>query len=158
MHASARFRLAALALVALAALLALPHAATADRSYRTERLELAPVAGAPLRSGFVVNAHANGPRVYANERYVLVGALPNQTYLVTLLVFPGDPACAVAPALAIETATLTTNAAGTGEAQARFDPTGVPPEWRGTTVGGLWQVSLDGAVQYATACTAIALD
>jgi hypothetical protein len=29
---------------------------------------------------------------------------------------------------------------------------------RGTTVGGLWQVSLGGEVAYETACTAIALD
>jgi hypothetical protein len=139
------------------ALLALPQVATADGTYRTERLEFAPVAGAPLRSGFVVNAHANSPGVYANERYVLTGALPHETYQVTLVVFPGDPTCA-GDGLALDTATLETNAAGNGEARARFTLEGVPPEWRGTTIGGLWQISLDGVVRYATACTAIALD
>lgn len=157
MRALLRFRLAALGLTALATLLALPGAALADGTYRTERLALAPVAGAPLRSGFVVNAHSNGPRVYANERYVLNGALPNASYQVALLVFPGDPTCE-GEGVAIPTAELTTNAAGNGEARARFTPADVGPDLAGTTIGGLWQVSLGGAVQYATACTAIALD
>jgi hypothetical protein len=158
MHAIMRLRLVALGFAALALLLSPPGGALADRTYHTERLELAPVAGAPLRSGFVVNAHTNGPRVYANERYVLNGALPGETYQVTLLVFPGDPNCAGAAAAAFDTAELTTNAAGNGEAQARFLPSDVPPDLRGTTIGGRWQVSLGGEVQYATACTAIALD
>lgn len=156
MRRFAPIRLAALALAALA-LLTLPGIAGADQTYPTERLPLLPIGSAPLRSGFVVNAHADGPRVYANERYVLNGALPNETYAVTLLVFPDDPACAGA-VIPIGTAELTTNAVGNGEARARFTPTDVPPELQGTTIGGLWQVSLDTVVQYATACTAIALD
>ena len=157
MPAFVRLRLAAFGLVVLTALLALPGGALADRVYHTERLALAPVASAPLRSGFVLNAHANGPRIYANERYVLVGAVPDTTYHVTLLIFPGDPTCTGVGA-PIPTAELTTNAAGNGEAQARFLLADVPAELRGTTVGGLWQVSLEGVVVYQTACTAIALD
>jgi hypothetical protein len=154
---SLSLRLVAFACVALAALLAWPCGVAADRAYHTEQLALEPVAGAPLQSGFVVNAHADGGRVYANERYVLAGAEPDVTYQVTLLLFPGDPTCAGA-GTPIPTAELATNAAGNGEAQARFSPADVPPDLRGTTIGGLWQVSLDGAVAYETACTAITLD
>jgi hypothetical protein len=156
MRRFAPIRLAALALAALA-LLALPGTAGADQAYPTERLPLVPVGGAPLRSGFVVNAHANGPRVYANERYVLNGAAPDTTYQVTLLIFPDSPDCAGA-AIALPTAELATNASGNGEARARFTPADVPPALRGTTVGGRWEVSLGGEAAYATACTAIALD
>ena len=156
MRCSPPVRLAALVLAAIA-LLALPGTVGADRAYRTERLPLVPVAGAPLRSGFVVNAHADGPQIYANERYVLAGAAPDATYQVTLRLFPGDPACA-GEGLAIPTAELTTNAAGNGEAAARFAPANVPPALRGTTGGGLWEVSRSEVVAYATACTAISLD
>ena len=34
------------------------------------------VADVPLRSGFVVDVHAEGPRIYAQERYLLSGAGP----------------------------------------------------------------------------------
>jgi hypothetical protein len=150
-------RLVAFACVALAALLAWPGAVAADRAYHTEKLALEPVAGAPLQSGFVINAHADGGQVYANERYVLAGAEPDVTYQVTIFLFPGDLACTGA-GMPIPTAELATNAAGNGEAQAQFSPADVPPDLRGTTIGGLWQVSLNGAVTYATACTAITLD
>ena len=39
--------------------------AAADQVYHTERLELVPVGGAPLQSGFVVNIHPNGPINFA---------------------------------------------------------------------------------------------
>ena len=45
----------------------LPPAAAADSVYHSEHLRLTPVAGAPLRSGFVENIKAEGPRVYAHE-------------------------------------------------------------------------------------------
>jgi hypothetical protein len=150
-------RLVAIACVALAALLDWPGGVAADRAYHTEQLALEPVAGAPLQYGFVVNAHADGGHVYANERYVLAGAAPDVTYQVTLLLFPGDPACAGA-GMPIPTAELATNAAGNGEAQAQFSPVDVPPDIIGTTIGGMWHVSLGGTVDYATACTAITLD
>jgi hypothetical protein len=118
----------------LTTVLAWPGGVSADRSYRTEYLALAPVAGAPLQSGFVLNAHTNGGQVYANERYVLVGELPDTTYQVTLLLFPGDPDCTGA-GTAIPTAKLVTNAAGNGEARARFTPADVPADLIGTTVG-----------------------
>lgn len=66
--------------------LALAAPASADQAFHTERFPLTPVAGAPLKSGAVIDIHAEGPTVYALERYHLVGAEPGTTYLVTLLV------------------------------------------------------------------------
>ena len=64
-----------LVLLAVAAVgLVSAHVASADAVYHSEHMELKPVAGAPLRSGFVQNIHANGPKVYARERYVLNGS------------------------------------------------------------------------------------
>jgi hypothetical protein len=40
---------------------------------RRRRVAVVPVGGAPLRSAFVENLHANGSDVYAHEQYVLVG-------------------------------------------------------------------------------------
>jgi hypothetical protein len=42
-------------------------------------MALVPVAGAPLRSGFVQNIKAEGPHVYAHEIFVLNGAAPGAT-------------------------------------------------------------------------------
>ena len=57
--------------------------AAADRVYHSEHLQLAPVGGAPLRSGFVENTKAEGPKIYAHEIFVLNGAVPNARYVVT---------------------------------------------------------------------------
>ena len=57
--------------------------AAADRVYHSEHLRFEPVGGAPLRSGFVENIKAKGPRVYAHEIFVLNGARPLATYTVT---------------------------------------------------------------------------
>jgi hypothetical protein len=133
--------------------------AAADATYRTERLALVALGGAPLRAGAVVNAHANGPRIYAHEQYTLVGAQPRTDYQVVLLVDLDSAACATAPELRVPTAVLTTNAAGTGTASAVFTPADAAG-LRGLTVGGRWQVTLKDSndVLYQTACTAITLD
>ena len=57
--------------------------ARADRVYHTEHLDLIPVGGAPLRSGFVQNIKAEGPVVYAHEIFVLKDARPRASYTVT---------------------------------------------------------------------------
>src|SRR5918995_4504060 len=80
----------------LLALMLAPGAA-ADRVYHSEHVALQPVGGAPLRSGFVENIHANGPRVFAHEIYVLDGAAPNASYEVHLLAYLFDPTCTGAP-------------------------------------------------------------
>lgn len=148
-----------LALVGAAVLLAIgvPTAASADRAYQTERISLHSIDDAPLRSGSVVNIHANGPKVYALERYQLNGALPNHDYDITLTVYVFDPACA-GQAVPFFDVPISTNAAGNGHAKA---PT-IPPE----AVAGLegahgvnWIVSDSGGTAvYETGCEAVFLD
>ena len=148
-----------LALVGAAVLLAIgvPTAASADRAYQTERISLHSIDDAPLRSGSVVNIHANGPQVYALERYLLNGALPNHEYEIALTVHVFDPTCA-GPAMEFFRVPISTNRAGNGHAKA---PT-IPPE----AVVGLegahgvnWIVSDSGGIAvYETGCEAVFLD
>jgi len=148
------------ALAAASAAIAAPVLpAAADATYHTERLAFVAVGNAPLRAGSVVNAHANGGRIYAHEQYALVGAQPNTAYQVVLLVDLDSASCATAPELTLPTAVITTNAAGNGTASAVFTPAAAT-ELAGLTVGGRWQVTLveDATVLYQTACTAITLD
>ena len=142
--------------VAMLAVLLAAAPAAADSTYQTERLVLAPVAGSGATgSGMVVNAHPNGPQIYAHEQYLLRGAEPNETYEVWLLLGPNCDA--LAPA--VNTASITTNAAGNGAANFVFtfdsvDSLGI----RGMTFAGAWQVLKDGVVVYQTGCTSIELD
>jgi len=77
--------------------------ARADGVYHSQHVALSPIGGAPLRSGFVENVHADGPNVYAHEQYVVNGAEPDTTYQVVLMIFPLDTTCSSSP-LAIPTA------------------------------------------------------
>ena len=52
------------------------RSASADGVYQTERLDLLPVDGAPLRSGAVVNIHANGPSFMRKNCTSLMEQLP----------------------------------------------------------------------------------
>jgi len=131
--------------------------ASADAVYHSEHMELTPVAGAPLRSGFVENIHANGPKVYARERYVLNGASPNAEYEVRLLVHLFDDTCSNVPVLFAATP-LETNGAGNGSAQLVIRPEDVPPAVRNATHGVHWEVWRGGTLAYRTACTAVTLD
>jgi len=134
----------------------------ADGSYHSEHIDLTPVGDAPLRSGFVQNIHANGPQVYAIERYVLNGASPNTIYQVILVFHPFSPDCSPSqewPAMFIPTATIQTNASGNGTAQHVF--VDMDPRARGAAHGVMWMVSIDGGdgtVAYQTACTDAWLD
>jgi hypothetical protein len=131
--------------------------AAADAVYHSQHIDLMPVGGAALRSGFVENIHANGPQVYANERYVLNGAAPRTSYQVTLILYPFDTSCSTA-AVALPTATVQTNVSGNGVGHARFTPAAVPEALRGATHGIRWELSSGGSVAYATACSAVTLD
>src|SRR5215218_7470344 len=91
----------------------------ADSTYHTERLALTGVAGAS-GSGMVVNAHANGPNVYAHEIYTLRHAVPG-TYQVVLNIYAASLSCDGTP-IEIPTAQLSTNAAGNGRADVKFTP------------------------------------
>ncbi len=131
-------------------------AVSADRTYHTEHISLHAIGDAPLRSGSVTNIHANGPKVYAQERYLLNGALPNHEYSITLNVYLFDAPCDgdSVPFLSVP---ISTNAAGNGHSKA---PT-IPPE----AVEGLegahganWIVFDGKTPVYETGCQVVVLD
>ena len=141
---------------ALVSILVFPMAAQADSTNHSQHIALAPVGDAPLQSGFVENIHANGPNVFAHEVYVVNGGVPGTSFQVTILLFPLDPSCSSSP-LALPTATLDTNAAGNGQAQAFFTPADAAA-LRHATHGAIWQLAVGGVAVYQTACTTIVLD
>jgi hypothetical protein len=107
--------------------------ARADAVYHSQHVALSSIGGAPLRSGFVENIHADGPSMYAHEQYVVNGAKPNISYQVVLMIFPLDTTCSSSP-ITIPTAVITTNAAGNGSADHVFTPADADG-LRGLTVG-----------------------
>jgi hypothetical protein len=147
--------LLAAALVTTAVAVAAPLAA-ADAVYHSQHIALNPIGGAPLRSGFVENIHADGPQVYAHELYVLNGAEPETTYQVMLLLYPFDPSCA-SDAVPIPTASFQTNPAGDGIGQFIFRPGDVPTALRRATHGIRWEVT-SGSSTYSTVCSSVTLD
>ena len=151
------FARAATALVMTAAALTLIPGAAADDVYHSEHMPLEPVGGAPLRTGFVENTHANGPAIYAQEIYVLNGAAPNTAYEVHLVAYAFDPGCEGTPT-DFGFAPLTTNRQGNGRAKRVFRPDDVPAELRDATHGIRWEVTSAGTTVYETRCTAVTLD
>jgi len=155
-------RQAAVRGVAVAASLAAIALATppahADRVYHSEHLALAPVGGAPLRSGFVQNIKAEGPVVYAHEIFALNGAGPRSTYTVTRNLFPFDSDCSGENGVfASDVATLRTNRSG----NARDDVFVRPAEVAGFegVHGVKWTVhDARDALVYQTVCTTVTLD
>ncbi len=150
-------RLAIVATAAILALASLTTVALADRVYHSSHVPLEPVAGAPLRSGFVENIHPNGPNVYAVEVYVLNGAEANTEYQVFLNVYAFAPACTGDPAASLNTATIMTNEAGNGLASIHLTPADAAG-LTGATHGVMWTVEQGGVVVYATACETVVLD
>ena len=143
-----------LVLVAAAGVLVLAFngTAAADSAYHTERLALSGDSGAP-GGGMVVNTHANGPNVYAHEIYTARHAVPG-SYQVVLNIYTTSLSCDGNP-IQIDTAQISTNAAGNGRADAKFTPADAG-ELRGNTVSIRWTVS--GPATYATQCTVVTLD
>jgi len=142
------------AAVAALAILLGAGPASADQLYHSSHYAFAPTDGAPLRDGFVENIHPNGPNVFAHEQYIVNGALPNTTFEVWLTVT--DATCSTV-LFAMQTATITTNAAGNGAALHVFTPadaTGL----HGLTIGGTWTLTTGGAPEYATDCAVVQLD
>jgi hypothetical protein len=128
----------------------------ADAVYPSQHIPLHPVSTAPVITGFVENIHANGPKVYAHEVYVVVGASPSTSYDVTIAVYEQDPACSTTP-LQIVTAILTTDAAGSGWADVFFSPEDANG-LRGASHGAIWSLSVSGSPVYQTDCSTIVLD
>jgi len=145
-----------LLLTASALALAAPMA-SADQVYHSEHLSFEAVGGAPLRSGFVQNIKAQGPRVYAHEIFVLNGARARTTYTVTRDFFFLDPKCYGTNAFHSPVATLQTNASGNGKADVFVRPADVAG-FEGVH-GVTWTVRPPGgAIAYRTRCTAVTLD
>lgn len=155
MSRSVRVPIVVSAAAALSLALAAP--ASADQAFHTQRFPLTPVAGAPLRSGAVIDIHAQGPTIYAQERYQLNGAEPGTRYQVTLKIY-GTPACD-ALLFPVSTAAFSTNGVGNGQGQATF----VPADVAGVTPGTYyidWQLSRtqDGSLAYSTGCVPVVID
>lgn len=133
--------------------------ADADGVYRTEHINLRAIGGAPLRSGSVTNIHANGPIVYALERYHLNGAEANTTYQVFLQAYVGDGDCSGDMTFELPVSTFTTNRAGNGHGKARFAPEDVAGLPTAPVVHGINWVFKDGGTDaYDTGCQQVVLD
>jgi hypothetical protein len=147
-------------LVASVALLVLWVAPVgADSTYLTAHIALAPVANAPLASGFVQNIHANGPTIYAHEIYQLNGAEPNASYQVVLSIWKSNTTCTGSPSLQFPTAAVMTNGAGNGLADIVFSPADATAAGiRGLTVGAMWTLWNGTTATYVSDCEVISLD
>ena len=142
-------RILVLAVVSAAALLALATPALADQAFHTLKAPLSAVGNAPLHSGWVSDSHANGPIIGAHEEYHVSGASPNTTYQVVIQFYAGVTGCP-GGAVALPTASFTTNASGNGNADWVF-PGGPPAPI--TQNSAIWQLVGPGnVVAYQTDC------
>ena len=136
--------------------------AAGDGTYHSEHIDLVPLDGAPLRSGFVENIHVNGPKIYAMERYVLNGAAPNTEYQVTLWAYEAGSGCTEPnfPGISIPTTRFSTNLSGNGVGKAQFTPEDVVGfKTMATTWDLRWVLTTaDGVPQYVTGCAVVTLD
>ena len=142
--------------LAFVALPLLASTAAADQYFHTSHAALIPIGGAPLQSGFVNDIHAQGPEIGAQERYVLVGALPETTYTVALHIYVGDPTCSGTFRVR-QTVSFTTNSEGNAEAGFTFFAASPLPPPNPIESGIIWVVSTGGVPQYQTACTPVTL-
>jgi hypothetical protein len=149
---TSRRLLPAVVVLAAAVAAAFANTAGADSVYHTERLALTGVEGAP-GGGFLVNIHANGPKVYAHENYHLRHAVPG-TYQATLMLHLGSLDCSD-PAIPLPITTIETNARGNGHASSKVTPEDVDG-LRGLTVSISWSVT--GPAEYVTRCTVVTMD
>jgi hypothetical protein len=142
------------------ALIALPliaSTAAADQYFHTSHADLSPIGNAPLGSGFVNDIHAQGVTISAQERYHLVGAMPNTTYTVALKIYVGDPSCTNLTRTR-QTATFDTNAVGNATADFTFFvPATGPPPPNPVESGIIWVISSGGVPQYQAACVPVTL-
>lgn len=147
----------ALLLCLMAAMaMAVAAPALADSVYPSQHIPLISVDGAPLASGFVENIHTNGPRVFAHERYVLIGAAPATEYQATIQIY--DAPDATVPIAPMQTVAFTTNGVGNGVGRFTLMLSGVPAAFHGLTLYLEWELSTGGVVAYKTARSAVVLD
>jgi hypothetical protein len=134
-------------------------AAGADATYHTAHIALLPIGGAPLRSGFVQNIHANGPNIAAREMYQLNGAEPNTSYRVAAAGWFSNTSCSGSPTVRIPDAVLTTDVAGNGVADHVFTPEDVSRAGlHGVTFSVVWTLFNGTTAAYTTDCEVITAD
>src|SRR5215475_5548125 len=145
-------RLLVLAVVSAVAVFAPAATALADsapQAFHTLIAPLSAVGNAPLHSGWVSDSHANSAVIGAHEGYHVNGASPNTTYQVVIQFYPGVTGCP-GNAVAVPTASFTTNASGNGNAKWVF-PGG--PRAPITQNSAIWQLVGPGnVVAYQTDC------
>lgn len=157
-------RSALIATLVLMGAVLLPGVARADGTYHSPPIVLLPVQGTVGGHGQVENAHANGPIVYAHEQYGLRGAEPATGYQVTLHVYLGtsglgDPTCSPASEpVDLETALLTTNAAGNAAGKAVFSPAQAAGLPKNSPLGIVWTMSAGAGMTYESGCETVVLD
>lgn len=151
-------RVIALAL-AIALVLATAASTVADQTHHTTRSEFHAVGDAPLKSGFILNIHANGPNVFAHEVYSLNGAIPNTTFQLVAHVYLDDLSCGGAPSVSLPIGEITTSGAGnvTDDIVLSLEAANALG-FRNVTGADLWQVLLDGEVVYQSECTLATAD
>jgi len=150
------FRLVVVSAAALL-LISLSGSAYADQQYHTQQYDLSSIGGAPLRSGFVENIHADGPTVFAHERYVLNGGSPDTLYRVVLSIWTSNLTCSGIP-FQLQPAELQTNAAGNAAGGHTFSPQNVVQAGLlGRTVSAMWQFWTVGSPSYETGCEVVSL-
>lgn len=107
----------------------------------------------------MIDIHADGPRIYAQERYHLSGALPSTEYQVVLVIYGAVDCDADSFIAALPTATLLTNRAGNANGSVTFTPAQAAGLAAAQDEYGLvWQVTVKGQVEYTTGCQVVALD
>jgi hypothetical protein len=133
----------------------LPATAWADATYHTTRISLTSSAGG---YGVVVNAHANGPMVYAHEQYQLRGAMSDASYQVTLHIFAFNPTCAGGvPDAVIDSAVLTTNGVGNANGKHVFTPSDAAG--LAGSSGVIWTMTpVGGGPILSSGCEVVTLD
>lgn len=149
MHRRPTTKLAVAVAVALSALLITALPALGDAVYHTQHIPLLSDSGTTV--GFVQNIHANGPTIFAQERYVLLGATRG-TYTVHLNIYftpdmSGEP-------VVLETATFTTNARGNGVGKIALPPSAADG-LHGQTIYIVWTVSSTAATYHTTLQTVV---
>lgn len=130
--------------------------AQADQDFHTTRYPLSSAADGSVH-GWVIDIHTQGPRIYAQERYLLRDVSPGQTYVMNLYGY-SDPQCSALVVPIPGTATMTANSSGNAHGATTFVPAALDGLPR-TTYHLRWQVTDSaGAVVYQTACVAVVLD
>ena len=133
--------------------------AAAGTPFPAQHFALAPVGGEPLHNGFVEVIHPDGPNVYARQVYQLNGAQLNQSYGVVISIWTTSLSCAGAPTFVLPVAVLSTNVAGSGQADVVHDPELLAAlGLRGLTIGGEVTLLRDGSPAYTTGCRIVELD